>query len=32
VAGDETIIFPAELTDIQKKVLNLLEMPVAAYQ
>ncbi len=32
VAGDETIIFPAELTDIQQKVLDLLEIPVAAYQ
>jgi hypothetical protein len=30
VAGDDTIIFPAELTDIQKKVLDLLEMPVRA--
>jgi transposase len=32
VAGDETIIFPAELTDIQEKVLDLLEIPAAAYQ
>ena len=31
-AGDETMIFPAELTDIQKEVINLLEVPVAAYQ
>ncbi|MCZ6654565.1 MAG: IS1634 family transposase [Planctomycetota bacterium] len=31
-AGDETIIFPAELTDTQKQVLELLEVPVAAYQ
>ena len=30
--GDKTLIFPAELTDIQKEVLNLLELPVAAYQ
>jgi len=30
--GDNTLIFPAELTDIQKEVLNLLEIPVAAYQ
>ena len=32
VAGEETMIFPAELTDTQKHVLQLLEMPVAAYQ
>ena len=31
-AGDKTLIFPAELTDIQKEVLNLFEVPVAAYQ
>lgn len=31
-ARDETIIFPAELTDIQKQVLQLLEVPLAAYQ
>jgi len=31
-AGDNTLIFPAELTNIQKEVLNLLEIPVAAYQ
>jgi transposase len=30
--GDKTLIFPAELTDTQKEVLNLLEVPVAAYQ
>ena len=30
--GDKTLIFPAELTDSQKEVLNLLEVPVAAYQ
>lgn len=32
VAGENTMIFPAELTDIQKEVLSLLEVPVAAYQ
>jgi len=26
------MIFPAELTNIQKEVLNLLGVPVAAYQ
>lgn len=31
-AGDEIMIFPAELTDIQKEVISLLEVPVAAYQ
>ena len=31
-ARDETIVFPAELTDTQKQVLELLEVPVAAYQ
>jgi transposase len=31
-AGDKTLIFPAELTDIQKEILNLLEVPIAAYQ
>ena len=31
-AGEKTLIFPAELTSIQKEVLNLLEVPVAAYQ
>jgi len=31
-AGEKTLIFPAELTNIQKDVLNLLEVPVAAYQ
>jgi transposase len=30
--GDKTLIFPAELNDTQKEVLNLLEVPVAAYQ
>ena len=31
-AGDKTMIFPAELTKIQKEVLALLEVTVAAYQ
>jgi len=31
-AGDNTMIFPAELTDIQKQVLKLLEVPLVAYQ
>jgi transposase len=31
-AGDETIVFPAELTDTQKQVLQLLEVPFAGYQ
>jgi transposase len=31
VAGDDTMIFPAELTNIQKEVLTLLGVPVAAY-
>ena len=31
-AGEKTLIFPAELTSIQKEVLNVLEVPVAAYQ
>jgi len=31
-AGDETIIFPAELTKPQKEVLTLLEVPIAGYQ
>jgi len=26
------MIFPAELTDIQKQVLKLLEVPLVAYQ
>ncbi len=30
-ARDETIVFPAELTKTQKQVLELLEVPVAAY-
>ena len=32
VAGDDTMIFPAEMTDTQKEVLNLLGVPVAGYQ
>jgi transposase len=31
-AGDQTIVFPAELNRTQKQVLRLLEVPVAAYQ
>lgn len=31
-AGQETIVFPAELTDTQKQVLELLEVPFALYQ
>ena len=31
-AGEDTIIFPAELTRTQKDVLKLLEVPVTAYQ
>jgi|TARA_Y100000031_G_scaffold155203_1_gene205159 transposase len=31
-AGEETLVFPAELTDTQKQVLELLEVPVAKYQ
>ena len=31
-AGDKTLIFPAELSDTQKEVLNLLELLVAAYR
>ncbi len=31
-AGDHAMIFPAQLTHIQKEVLKLLEVPVAAYQ
>jgi hypothetical protein len=30
--GEETIVFPAELTDRQKQVLELLEVPFANYQ
>ena len=32
VAGDDTMIFPAELTRTQKEVLTLLDVPVADYQ
>jgi len=31
-AGQETIIFPAELSDTQRQVLELLEIPFADYQ
>jgi len=31
-SGDEVLIFPAELSKIQKKVLNLLNITPAAYQ
>jgi len=31
-AGDDRIIFPAELTKTQKQVLELLDVPLAAYQ
>jgi transposase len=30
--GDDTLVFPAELTKTQKEVLSLLEVPIAAYQ
>jgi transposase len=30
--GDDTILFPAELTKTQKEVLRLLEVPIAVYQ
>ena len=30
--GDDQIVFPAELTKTQKHVLELLEIPLAAYQ
>ena len=30
--GDDLNIFPAQLTDLQKQVLELLEVPLAAYQ
>jgi transposase len=30
--GDDTILFPAELTRTQKEVLRLLEVPIAVYQ
>jgi len=31
-SGDEILIFPAELSKIQKEVLNLLSIPLADYQ
>ena len=30
--GDDILIFPAEITSTQKKLLNLLGVPIAAYQ
>ena len=30
--GDDTMVFPPELTDIQKEVLRLLDVPLALYQ
>ena len=30
--GQEVMVFPAELTKIQKQVLELLEVPVSLYQ
>ncbi len=30
--GEDTMVFPAELTKTQKEVLTLLEIPIAAYQ
>jgi transposase len=30
--GEDTIVFPADLTKAQKQVLELLEIPIAAYQ
>ena len=30
--GDDTMVFPAELSKTQKDVLRLLEVPIAAYQ
>ena len=32
VVGNEITIFPAELTKVQKKVLELLDVPIADYQ
>ena len=32
VVGDEITIFPAELSAIQKKILELLDVPIAEYQ
>jgi hypothetical protein len=31
-AGEDRIIFPAELTKSQRDVLDLLEVPIADYQ
>lgn len=32
VVGDEITIFPAELTEIQRNILELLDVPIADYQ
>ena len=32
VMGDEITIFPAELTEIQTNILELLDVPIADYQ
>jgi transposase len=32
IKGEEVIVFPAELTGIQKQVLELLEVPLSLYQ
>jgi len=32
VVGDEITIFPAELSAIQKKSFELLDVPIAEYQ
>jgi hypothetical protein len=32
VKGDEIISFPADLSSLQKQVLELLDMPFSAYQ
>jgi transposase len=32
VAGDDTMVFPAKLTNVQKQVLNLLDVPLTGYQ
>lgn len=31
-SGDQLLVFPAELNRVQKQVLKLLEIPIAAYQ
>ncbi len=31
-SNNNTIVFPAELTDARRQVLKLLEIPVSAYQ